>query len=221
MLINELNETLLESIARIGELTKEELEGKNNEAIARNHKLIQKHANNCLKLFQQLASLVHECHNELKNEYKMVFTLTKTAKQNDDRHQADKDESINHKENDNYKTREPKLEFIDDGEIPIPPIIDNSDTCSNKDDMDGIILKKTRIHRRDRSVKTTLVPDNLGAVMEHSSIMKATYGNGVLTPADKIDNFTKHNDKITAFKGLGINLGKRCIAILQEILLIK
>ena len=60
MLINELNETLLGSIAKMGELTTQELEGNNNKTIARDHDLIQRHANNCLKLFQQLASLVHE-----------------------------------------------------------------------------------------------------------------------------------------------------------------
>ena len=39
--------------------------------------------------------------------------------------------------------------------------------------------------------------------------MKATYGNGLLTPADEIDNFRKHNDEVTAFRGLGIKLEKR------------
>ena len=44
--------------------------------------------------------------------------------------------------------------------------------------------------------------------MGHSNIMKATYGNGVLTPADESDNFTKHNDEVTALKGLCIKLEK-------------
>ena len=68
MLINELNEILLESITKIGELTKQELIGNNNETMAKNHELIRRHANNCVKLFQRLASLVHECHIETTDE---------------------------------------------------------------------------------------------------------------------------------------------------------
>ena len=90
LLINELNEILLECIAKIGELTKQELEGNNNEKIVRNHELIQRHANNCVKLFQRLASLVNECHNEPSNEYELVFALAETAQLDDKTLKANK-----------------------------------------------------------------------------------------------------------------------------------
>ena len=78
-------------------------------------------------LFQRLALLVHECHNKSNNEYELMFTLTKTSQQSG----VDRDKSIEHEEKDKDKTRGTDLEFLDDGEIPIPPIVNKSDTCSN------------------------------------------------------------------------------------------